>query len=91
MEVVWKEETKIKRDKIIENLPQFHRTIAEQLIKQKSEELAKKRNSQEVEDKDLITAFFQEVPPAFKGMLQRLLTQLNVDYSQYVDQGKTEE
>jgi len=39
-------------------------------------------------DKDLIIAFFQEVPPAFKSMLERLLSQLNIDYSQYLGQGK---
>ena len=88
MEIIWNGETKSKFDRIIENLPQFHRTIAEQLIKRKSEELAEARNSQEVEDKDLVVAFFQEVPPAFKGMLQRLLSQLNIDYSQYISQEK---
>ena len=88
MEIIWNGETKSKFDRIIENLPQFHRTIAEQLIKRKSEELAEARDSQEVEDKDLVVAFFQEVPPAFKGMLQRLLSQLNIDYSQYISQEK---
>ena len=88
MGVIWNKETKSKFDKIIENLPQFHRTIAEQLIKEKSEQLAVGRDSKEVEDKDLIVAFFQEVPPAFKGMLERLLSQLNVDYSQYINQEK---
>lgn len=88
MEIIWNGETKSKFDRILENLPQFHRTIAEQLIKQKSEELAEARDSKEVEDKDLVVAFFQEVPPAFKGMLQRLLSQLNIDYSQYTSQEK---
>lgn len=88
MEIIWNGETKSKFDRILENLPQFHRTIAEQLIKQKSEELAEARDSKEVEDKDLVVAFFQEVPPAFKGMLQRLLSQLNIDYSQYISQEK---
>lgn len=90
MEIIWNGETKSKFDRILENLPQFHRTIAEQLIKQKSEELAEARDSKEVEDKDLVVAFFQEVPPAFKGMLQRLLSQLNIDYSQYISQEKQE-
>ena len=90
MEIIWNGETKSKFDRITENLQQFHRTIAEQLIKQKSEEFAEARNSQEVEDKDLVVAFFQEVPPAFKGMLQRLLSQLNIDYSQYISQEKQE-
>jgi len=88
MGIIWNAGTEEKFDKIIENLPQFHRTIAEQLIKGKSEELAKGRGSEKVEDKDLIGAFFQEVPPAFKGMLERLLNQLNIDYSQYISQEK---
>ena len=85
MGIIWSRETKEKFNKITENLPQFHRTIAQKLIKIKSEEIAEARNSEEVEDKDLIVAFFQEVPPAFKEMLQRLLKQLNIDYSKYVD------
>ena len=91
MEVIWSEEAKEKFDKIIKNLPQFHRTIAERLIKDKSEELAKKRESGKVEDKDLIMAFFQEVPPAFKDMLERLLNQLNIDYLKYITQDKISE
>ena len=88
MGIIWSEEAKEKFDKIIKNLPQFHRTIAEQLIKDKSEELAKKRESEKVEEKDLIIAFFQEVPPAFKEMLRRLLSQLDIDYSKYINQEK---
>ncbi|MDP8290360.1 MAG: DUF2621 family protein [Candidatus Susulua stagnicola] len=88
MGIIWNQETKNKFNNITENLPQFHRTIAEQLIKQKSEELAEARNSKEVEDKDLIIAFFQEVPPAFKSMLERLLSKLGIDYSQYISQEK---
>jgi len=85
MGIIWNQETTNKFNKITENLPQFHRTIAEQLIKQKSEELAQARDSKEVEDKDLIIAFFQEVPPAFKSMLERLLGKLDIDYSQYIN------
>lgn len=83
MEVIWSKEAKKKFNKIIEKLPQFHKTIAQRLVKVKSESIAKARGSEEVEDKDLITAFFQEVPPAFKEMLQRLFKQLDIDYSKY--------
>lgn len=84
MGIIWSKEAKEKFDKIIKNLPQFHRSIAQGLIKVKAEELAEGRGSEEVKDKDLIVAFFQEVPPAFKEMLQRLLNQLNIDYSKYI-------
>ncbi len=88
MSIDWNKKTEEKFSRIIENLPQFHRSIAQRLIKEKSEELAKDRASKEVEDKDLFTAFFQEIPPAFKEMLKRLLTKLEIDYSEYVNQGK---
>ena len=88
MGIVWSEQTKEKFDRITKNLPQFHKTIAQRLIKEKSQELAEKRAAKEVEDRDLIVAFFQEVPPAFKGMLERLLNQLNIDYLKYISQDK---
>lgn len=83
MEIKWDSSAKDKFDKVICSLPQFHRTIAEKLVHQQAEELAKKRNSALVEDQDLIQAFFQEVPPAFKGMMERLFNHLNIDYSIY--------
>ena len=82
--IVWDEQAKQHFDKVIENLPQFHRSIAERLVKEKSEELARGRDSGIVQDQDVITAFFQEVPPAFKDMMKRLFNHLNVEYSQYV-------
>ncbi len=84
MEIKWKESSKEVFDKVIDNLPQFHRSIAKQLVKEKAEELAKSRNSEFVEEKDMVVAFFQEVPPAFKDMMKRLFSHLNIDYTQYV-------
>ena len=54
--------------------------------KEKAEELAEARGSELVEDKDLVVAFFQEVPPAFKDMMKRLFSHLNIDYSQYIEE-----
>ena len=86
MDIQWKESSKKIFDKVIENLPQFHRSIAKQLVKEKAEELALERNSEVVEDKDMVVAFFQEVPPAFKDMMKRLFSHLNIDYSQYINE-----
>ncbi len=88
MEIKWNDSTKAKFNKVIHSLPQFHRTIAEKLVYQKAEELARQRKSQFVEDKDLIQAFFQEVPPAFREMMERLFTHLDIDFSKYVKQEK---
>lgn len=84
MAIKWDKATKDKFDKVIDSLPQFHRTIAEKLVYQKAGELAEKRKSELVEDKDLIQAFFQEVPPAFRQMMERLFSHLNIDYSKYI-------
>ncbi len=86
MSIEWDDEAKKHFDHVIDNLPQFHRTIAQLLVKEKSEELAKERGSETVEDKDVIVAFFQEVPPAFKDMMKRLFGQLSIDYTQYVEE-----
>lgn len=84
MAIVWDSSAQEHFNKIIANLPQFHRSIAQQLVKQKAEELAKTRGCGSVEDKDVIVAFFQEVPPAFKDMMKRLLHQQGIDYTQYI-------
>lgn len=86
MSAEWNEETKNNFDKVINNLPQFHRSIAEKLVKEKSEELAEKRGSNLVEDKDMVRAFFQEVPPAFKDMMKRLFGQLDIEYGSFVNE-----
>lgn len=83
MDIKWSGNTKQKFDKIIGNLPQFHKSIAQRLVKEKAETLAKDRNSEFVEDKDLITAFFKEVPPAFRDMMERLFQHLNIDYRDF--------
>ena len=86
MDIKWDDNTKSNFDKVIENLPQFHRTIAKVLVKEKAEKLAKDRNSETVCDGDLVRAFFAEVPPAFKEMMKRLLNQQNINYTEYIDE-----
>ena len=84
MSIKWNPPTLETFNKVINNLPQFHRNIAKQLVKEKAEELSKERGSEVVEDEDLIIAFFQEIPPAFKDMMKRLFHHLNIDYTKFV-------
>lgn len=83
-DIKWNTEAEEIFNKIVDNLPQFHRNIAKQLVKERAENLARERNSQFVENKDLITAFLKEVPPAFKDGMKRLFTHLNIDYTKYI-------
>jgi len=79
----WNPKAKEIFDKVISNLPQFHRSIAEKLVKESAEEIVKTKNMSEVQEKELIEAFFKEIPPAFKDMLKRLLAKLGIDYEKY--------
>ncbi|MBU0694856.1 MAG: hypothetical protein KKC11_09380 [Candidatus Omnitrophica bacterium] len=78
----WDDKAKDIFDKVISNLPQFHRTIAEKLVKESAENLARDRNSSIVQEKDLVAAFFKEVPPAFKEMMRRLFNKLGIEYEE---------
>ena len=84
-EVTWLDSAKDIFDKITGNLPQFHRAIAQKLVKQSAEDIAFGKNKPCVEEDDLIEALFKEVPPAFKEMMKRLLTKLDIDYSQFIN------
>ena len=82
----WNDKAKQVFEEITGNLPQFHRSIAQKLVKQSAEEISSTRGSDCVEEKDLIQAFFKEVPPAFKEMMKRMFAQHNIDYAQYIDE-----
>ncbi|MDD4183313.1 MAG: hypothetical protein PHT53_05790, partial [Candidatus Omnitrophica bacterium] len=60
-EINWNLKAKEIFDKVISNLPQFHRSIAEKLVKESAEEIAKTKNMSEVKEKELIEAFFKEI------------------------------
>ncbi len=86
MEVKWSQEAKSVFDKVISNLPQFHRTIARQLVKNTAEDLARNSSRQEVLTEHCIKAFFKEVPPAFLEMMKKLMAKLGIEYEQYIDE-----
>ena len=79
----WNNDAKELFDKVIGNLPQFHRSIAQVLVKETAEDLS---GEQPVTKANLIRAFFKEVPPAFKDMMTRLFDQLKIDYAQYINE-----
>ncbi|MCM8774357.1 MAG: hypothetical protein NC820_06460 [Candidatus Omnitrophica bacterium] len=81
MDIKWSDKAEEVFKKIISNLPLFHRTIAQSLVKETAEKIAGERKSEFVEEKDLIEAFFREVPPAFRGMMERLFKELGIKSS----------
>lgn len=79
----WQPQTQEKFRQVISRLPIFHRRIAESAVNRKAEENASLRNVSQVEEQDVIAAFFSDVPPPFYSMMIRLLDEAGFDYKKY--------
>ncbi|MBD3245763.1 MAG: DUF2621 family protein [Candidatus Omnitrophica bacterium] len=80
MNIEWRPDAEQVFQQVVSHLPQFHRSIAERLVREKAPELARSRQAERVTREDVIGAFMQEVPPAFKEMLERLLHKLRIPW-----------
>jgi len=79
----WEPKTKEKFGAMISKIPVFHRRITEEVVTKKSEEIAQSRNSGQVQEQDVVGAFFSDVPSPFYSMMVRLLEQTGFDYKKY--------
>jgi hypothetical protein len=79
----WNPEVKIRFSAFIAKIPVFHRHITEVAVTKRAQELAKLRNSNLVQEEDVIAAFFSDVPSPFYSMMIRLLEQTGFDYKKY--------
>ena len=79
----WEPGTEARFKTVISKLPIFHRRIAESAVAVRAEESAGARKSLQVEDRDVIAAFFSDVPSPFYSMMIRLLEQSGFDYKKY--------
>lgn len=81
--MVWETQTQDKFKILISKIPVFHRRITESVVSRRAEDLASSRNCSQVEDQDVIAAFFTDVPSPFYSMMVRLLGQNGFDYKKY--------
>ncbi|MDD5115640.1 MAG: hypothetical protein PHW98_01055 [Candidatus Omnitrophica bacterium] len=81
--MVWEAKTEEKFKLLISRIPVFHRRITESVVFKQAEDNAFLRKSHQVEDQDVITAFFSDVPSPFYSMMVRLLEQSGFDYKKY--------
>lgn len=79
----WQSDTKEKFELMISKIPIFHRHITEEAVTKRAEQNAKSRQARQVEDEDVIAAFFLDVPSPFYSMMVRLLEQSGFDYKKY--------
>lgn len=79
----WEVSAKDKFMAMVSKIPVFHRGITREAVTKKAEENARFRNSGQVEEEDVLEAFFSQVPSAFYSMMVRLLEQTGFDYKKY--------
>ena len=79
----WDKLTQEKLKAMVAKIPVFHRRITEEVVTKGAEENAEARKAAKVEEIDVLTAFFSDVPAAFYSMMVRLLDQSGFDYKKY--------
>lgn len=79
----WDIATQEKFKLMISKIPVFHRHITEEAVTKKAEENARLRGAGQIEEEDVISAFFSDVPSPFYSMMVRLLEQAGFDYKRY--------
>lgn len=81
--MLWEPLIKQRFEAMTAKIPVFHRRITEEAVTKRAEELAGLRGSAQVEEQDVIAAFFSDVPSPFYSMMVRLLEQTGFDYKKY--------
>jgi hypothetical protein len=79
----WESQVQDKFKLIISKIPLFHRGMAAIAVSKKAEENARVRGVTVVEEQDVVSAFFSDVPIPFYSMMVRLMEQSGFDYKQY--------
>ena len=79
----WDYKTEEKFRSFILKIPIFHRHITEEAVIKRAEENVRAREGSKVEEQDVVSAFFSDVPSPFYSMMVRLLEQTGFDYRKY--------
>jgi hypothetical protein len=79
----WESNAKQKYDQMLEKIPTFHKSIAREVVSKGAEENAKARGAGQVEEDDIVKAFYTEVPACFLSMMVRLMDMVGLDHSKF--------
>lgn len=79
----WEKQARIKYEAMISRIPLFHREIAKQIVDKKSVENALARGAHQVEEEDILRAFFSEIPRNLYSLMVRLMDTVGFNYRPY--------
>ena len=83
MPIDWDKTTKEKFQQLIEKVPIFLRSIAQEKVSKRAEAIAQKENRMQVIEKDMVDAFFSETPFGFHGPMKSDMESIGIDYTKY--------
>lgn len=83
MTMAWEKDAREKFELMLEKIPAVLRSIAQKKVSQKAEKLALENGRREVQEKDMVDAFFSETPFGFHGPMKTDMESLDIDYTQY--------
>jgi len=81
--ITWNQGTEAQFLKILEQIPDLIRGIAETRVSKKAESIVRGENRWVISEKDMVDAFFAETPPAFMGAMKSSMQELGIDYKKY--------
>ena len=81
--IEWNAEIRKEFDQITSSIPAISRPMARRVIAKKSEEIAQVRGSQTVQREDMVRAFLQYTPKAFKANMLNGLKAVGIDPGEY--------
>ena len=79
----WEKGALAKYSLMITKIPLFHREIAKKVVDKRAAINAQDRGANEVQEQDIIHAFFSEVPMTFYSLMVRLMNEVGFDYKKF--------
>ena len=83
VKISWEKTTEEKFKQLIGKVPDMIRGIAETRVSKKAESIVREANRLEINEKDMVDAFFAETPFGFHGPMKSDMETIGVDYTKY--------
>ncbi|MBU1997660.1 MAG: DUF2621 family protein, partial [Candidatus Omnitrophica bacterium] len=81
--ISWDEVTEQHFQKILLEIPDLIRGIAELRVSKKAENIVRDEERNVIVEKDMVDAFFAETPGGFIPAMKKSMEELNIDYTKY--------
>ena len=81
--IAWEKTTEERFQKILQEIPDLIRGIAEARVSKRAEAIAREANRPEIGEKEMVNAFFAETPPGFIPPMKASMQALGIDYTKY--------